>query len=140
MNEKIDIKEISYPSTWEIRHKVMWPEKPLAFVKLPKDEEGLHLGLFLNDCLVSIVSAFIIDGEAQFRKFATLEEVQGKGYGSQLLSHLFNRLIKMKVQKIWCNARVDKVPFYQRFGLVKTENYFSRGEIKYVIMEKRPLP
>lgn len=136
MNEKIDIREIPYPSTWEIRQQVMWPEKPLAFVKLSKDKEGLHLGLFSQDRLVSIVSAFVFDGEAQFRKFATLQEEQGKGYGSQLLTYLFTKLATLNVQKIWCNARVDKASFYERFGLVKTERYFSRGKIRYVIMER----
>jgi len=131
----MEIKQISYQSTWPIRHQVMWPDKPIDYVKLSTDAEGLHLGLFVEDRLVSIVSAFLEKHVAQFRKFATLQEEQGKGYGSQLLSHLLSELKAMEVTRIWCNARAEKASYYQRFGLNQTDKYFSRGEIKYVIME-----
>lgn len=65
------IKKIKAEQTWEIRHKVMWPNKPLAYVKISNDLEGLHYGLFVADKLVSVVSLFIKGEVAQFRKFAT---------------------------------------------------------------------
>lgn len=131
----LEIREISAEVTWNLRHTVMWPSKPIDYVKLPVDKEGLHLGLFVQGKLTSIVSAFIVDHKAQFRKFATLEEEQGKGYGTQLLSYLFNELKSKDIDKIWCNARIDKAAYYERFGLAKTAKHFTRGEIQYVIME-----
>lgn len=109
----------------------------MEYIKLPNDPQGLHYGLFVDQRLVSIVSAFIVKGEAQFRKFATLPEEQGKGYGSQLLTYLFKELRAKQVHKVWCNARRHKASFYERWGLSQTDNFFSRGGINYVIMELR---
>jgi len=131
------IHPIPYQSTWPIRQQVMWPTKPIDYVKLANDPEGLHFGLKRGEKNVSIISAFIQGEEAQFRKFATLQEEQGKGYGTMLLAFLLEKLQQIGVQKVWCNARVEKAEFYERFGLVQTAQTFSKGGITYVIMEKR---
>jgi len=39
----IEIKQITAQETYNLRHEVMWPDKPLDFVKLDNDEEGLYL-------------------------------------------------------------------------------------------------
>lgn len=114
----------------------MWPDRELEYVKLPNDPHGLHYGLFVLGTLTSVVSAFVTDKEAQFRKFATLEKEQGRGYGSRLLSHLFQELADRKLTRIWCNARIDKTQFYERFGMMETPEKFERGGICYVIMER----
>lgn len=131
-----EVKNIPLESTWAIRHSVMWPNKPLDYIKLPNDQKGQHYGLFIGEELISIVSAFVISNEAQFRKFATLNEFQGKGYGTTLLTYLIAQLECQNVKRIWCNARIDKKNFYERFGLTTTQNTFSKGGIEYVIMEK----
>lgn len=139
MNSPYTIKKIPYQSTWLIRHQVMWPNKPFDYIKLEADEEGLHYGLYIGKELVSIISLFIDSSskEAQFRKFATLEIYQGKGYGTALMKHLFSELAVLNVERIWCNARVNKATFYERFGMIKTEETFVKGGIGYVVMEKR---
>ena len=43
-----EIKPITTSETLPIRHKVMWPDKPFDYVKLPKDEMARHFGLFVN--------------------------------------------------------------------------------------------
>ena len=133
---KYEIKTIPLASVWAIRHSVMWPDKPFDYIKLPSDPEGQHHGLFVRGQLVSIVSAFISSHEAQFRKFATLHAHQGQGYGSKLLTHLIAQLEAQHVKRIWCNARIDKQSFYERFGLNITPKTFSKGGIDYVVMEK----
>ena len=133
----MEIKTIPYQYTWPIRHQVMWPNQTIDYVKLPNDEQGIHYGLFVQNHLVSIISVFVINQEAQFRKFATLIEEQGKGYGTHLLTYLFTELTHKKVDKIWCNARLEKAGYYEKFGMIKTEQTFSKGGIPYVIMEKK---
>ena len=86
--------------------------------------------------LISVISLFIENREAQFRKFATLQKYQGKGYGTQLLGFVFDQTIDYQVNMIWCNARADKTYFYQKFGMRETDNTFVKGGIDYVIMEK----
>lgn len=131
----MEIRKIPYSSTWAIRHQVMWPDRPIEYVKLPHDKEGQHFGLFIEGKIVSIVSIFLVGKVAQFRKFATLKEEQGKGYGSRLLSYVIEDLISNDIEKIWCNARSNKALYYERFGLRRTNQSFSKGGIDYVIME-----
>lgn len=132
----MEIRNISYELTWNMRHSVMWPDKNIEYVKLPNDKDGLHFGLFVDDQMISVISLFKTDDNAQFRKFATLKSQQGKGYGSKLLNYVFLQLANSETVKVWCNARVDKTHFYKRFGMSQTENKFNKGGINYVVMEK----
>ncbi|GAB3661678.1 GNAT family N-acetyltransferase [Echinicola sediminis] len=136
MNHKIGI--ISPEDTWDLRHRVMWPERELDYVKLEEDKDGIHFGLEVEGDLRSIISVFVKDGKAQFRKFATDHSHQGKGYGSLLLEHVLKYLEQQGLDKIWCNARVEKTAFYEKFGLVKTDHRFEKGGLDYVIMEMEP--
>lgn len=130
------VKEIEAADTWDLRHRVMWPEKSIDYVKLEEDRNGTHFGLFNDEKLVSVVSLFISGKEAQFRKFATDSIAQGNGYGTKLLQHVLLVAQQNKVETIWCNARVDKTSFYKRFGLVETDQKFNKGGIDYVMMQK----
>ncbi|MDT0552241.1 GNAT family N-acetyltransferase [Urechidicola vernalis] len=130
------IKEIKAEDTWELRHKVMWPNKSIDFVKILTDDKGTHFGLFLNKELVTIVSLFIDGKKAQFRKLATLPSEQGKGYASLILRHIFEQAKSKGVHKIWCNARKDKLEFYLKKGFTKTSESFEKSGIAYNIIEK----
>jgi predicted GNAT family N-acyltransferase len=140
------IVEIAPSETWRLRHTVMWPDRDIDYVKLPEDDHGIHYGLFQEDQLISVVSLFILlekeeeEGRgtsetAQFRKFATATDQQGKGHGTTLLKHVISEVRQKGVKKLWCNARVDKSGYYQRFGLETTPKVFCKGGIDYVIME-----
>lgn len=132
----IKIRPITASQTWSLRHKVMWPNMPLDYVKLPNDEQGIHYGLFEDGELVSVVSLFVENGEAQFRKFATITSEQGKGYGSDLLSYMLKEASSLGIKRVWCNARLDKTSFYHKFGLKETAHSFVRNGQSYVVMEK----
>ena len=134
-NTRFHIREIEFQDTWPIRHTAMWPDRDIDYVKLPADVEGLHYGLFIEKRLVAVVSLFVNGETAQFRKFATLPEYKGRGLGSELLRHLFQEAKSSGVKRLWCNARVDKAGFYQRFGMEETNQRFTNGGIEYVIME-----
>jgi predicted GNAT family N-acyltransferase len=131
-----EIKQIKASETLDIRHKVMWPDKPIAYVELPNDENGRHFGLFVNGELTSIVSLFEENNEVQFRKFATLSEFQGLGHGTMLLERIIDVVKNDGIHKLWCNARVEKSNFYERFGFKLTDKTYEKGGIEFVIMEK----
>jgi GNAT superfamily N-acetyltransferase len=130
------IKEVSIEQILPIRQQVMWPDKPIDFVRVPEDENGIHFGLFVEENLISVVSVFIHGQEAQFRKFATLEKYQGKGFGTNLLQFVFDFLEEKKVNRIWCNARISKAGFYQKFGMTTTAATFEKEGMEYVVMER----
>jgi GNAT superfamily N-acetyltransferase len=133
--QNTQIKEIPAAATWPLRHTVMWPDEPISFVKLARDTvDGHHLGLFIGAELVSVISWFGDGGTAQFRKFATLSVHQKKGYGSRLLQHLIDTLARQGIEKLWCNARVEQISFYEKFGLRSTGKFFSKGGRQFVVM------
>jgi GNAT superfamily N-acetyltransferase len=130
------IRIINMQDAWETRHKVMWPDKPFDFIKLEDDPSGTHFGMFKEDVLVSVISLFISNEEAQFRKFATVEHEQGKGYGSALLSYVLKEAKSYGVKRIWCNARKNKINFYKKLGLQETNERFVKEGKAFIIMEK----
>lgn len=133
---KTTIKKVYKQQVWTIRHKVMWPDKPYEYIKLKEDESGIHFGLFIEEELISVISLFINNDEAQFRKFATLQQEQNKGYGSILLDYVLKEAKNHGVKRIWCNARENKASFYEKFGFRGTSCSFIKENKSYVIMEK----
>lgn len=132
----LEIKQIHPSETWEIRHRVMWVGKSFEDIKLPNDDAGLHFGLFGDDILLSVVSLFIENNIAQFRKFATETQEQGKGYGAKLLEHLIKECKERNVKTLWCNARTSASGFYEKFGLVMVSDAWVKGGIEYVKMSR----
>lgn len=130
------IEHIGKELAWQLRHEVMWPDRHPDAVKLADDETGRHFGLFAEAGLVSVVSLFTAGEEAQFRKFATRQTEQGKGYGSALLAHVLEEAAKAGAKRIFCNARTEKTGFYEKFGLLRTETAFVKDGKSYVVMEK----
>lgn len=125
------IKKIHYKDTYDIRHQVMWPDKPLDYIKLDQDPSGDHYGYFIEGLLVSVISVFKTEEGYQFRKFATLVNYQGQGIGRKLLNHIMTGY-----DNLWCNARIEKTGFYESFGMHQTDKTFRRGKKEYVIMKK----
>jgi predicted GNAT family N-acyltransferase len=132
----MDIRKVTAEDTWAIRHQVMWPDKPIEYVQLTEDQQGLHFGVYEGDQLVSVISLFIDGAEAQFRKFATRTDLQGKGYGTGLLRYLVDEVSAYSIQRLWCNARTSKSSFYKKAGFCKTEKAFEKDGMEYVVMEK----
>ena len=114
----------------------MWPTKDIEYVKLENDEQGIHYGGFIENQLISVISLFQQGELVQFRKFATADEQQGQGYGSHLLQYVLTAAKEMGADEIWCHARVNKVGFYQGFGLSVMGEAFERGGKNYVRMSK----
>jgi predicted GNAT family N-acyltransferase len=135
-NNDLNIMEISAQETYDLRHRVMWPNKPKKYVELENDEKGIHFGLSKDSRLISVVSLFITKDSAQFRKLATEKSEQGNGYGTLLLNYLITVTANRKIKRLWCNARADKTSFYKRFGMLPTSKTFTKGGIDFVIMEK----
>ena len=131
----IQIEQIRFELTWRIRHEVMYPDLPFENIKLRNDKDGIHFGLYAKDQLTSVISLFEVNNVYQFRKFATINSAQGKGYGTKLLEYIISYVKKTQGEKLWCNARVSVISFYKKFGLAETNKYFTQDNIEFVIME-----
>ncbi|WP_203457154.1 GNAT family N-acetyltransferase [Paenibacillus tepidiphilus] len=133
----MNIHLVSKEAAWKLRHEVMWPEREPEYVRIDGDDAAEHYGLLDGERLVSVVSLFREGEEAQFRKFATLEAEQGKGYGTRLLEYVLAAAAAGGAERIYCNARSNKAGFYAKFGLAPTGESFHKGGKEYVIMERR---
>lgn len=131
------ICSISAAATHPLRHAVLWPDKPLDYVRIASDEQGHHYGTYLNDELVAVISLFVEDTTARFRKFATRPDQQNKGLGTLLLRHVFAEASRLGATTICCDARLSAGPFYQRFGMQPTGEVFFKGDIPYQRYETR---
>jgi GNAT superfamily N-acetyltransferase len=134
MNETFDIRSIRPEDTYALRHQVLWPDKPLAYVKIENDEAGHHFGAFRGEELVAVISLFVENQTARFRKFATRPDCQLQGFGSALLRHVFMEARRRGAACIWCDARQDSAGFYARFGLQPEGETFYKGPVAYVRM------
>ena len=133
--EEVQIEQIRFELTWRIRHEVMYPDLPFDSIKLENDAEGIHFGLYAGEWLTAVVSLFNVNNIYQFRKFATIVRAQGKGYGKLLLQYIIDYTRQAGGEKLWCNARVSAVGFYEKYGFVQTEHRSVNNDIDFVIME-----
>jgi len=130
----MDIKTIAFEEALPIRHKVLWPSKPVSFCQVSGDETANHYGVYIRDKLVSVASVYIKDNIARLRKFATLVEFQGSGLGTKLITHIINELKNLNIECFWCDARKKVIGFYQKFNMEQQGGEFKKSNILYVKM------
>jgi GNAT superfamily N-acetyltransferase len=125
------IRQIKPEETYALRHKALWPEKPFEYVILDEDAEGQHFGAFRDEDLMAVISLFVENGVARFRKFATRPDCQRQGIGMRLLNRVIEEARKLGAHTLWCDARLSAASFYQRFGMEPEGAVFYKGEIPY---------
>lgn len=131
------IDNINHTETLNIRHSVLWPNKPLEFCKLEDDHKGFHYGGFVKGKLVCVASVFIKENSARLRKFATLTQYQNLGYGSKMIKHIITELEESEIEVFWCDARAKKQEFYNRFNLISKGKVFFKSDVEYIVMERK---
>lgn len=129
------IKFITSDEVLPVRSVILRNGKQLEECVFPTDniENAFHLGYFLDDNLVSVVSfhpqnSTLFGDEAvgyQLRGMGTLAPYQGKGIGNQLVNFAIVYLRGKKVNYIWCNARQKAYRFYQDLGFEFISNEFE---------------
>ena len=120
-------------------HKVLWPNKPPEFCHIEDDENAWHFGVFDDVKLISVASLYPKDNSVRLRKFATIEDYQGRGIGSSLLTYMLDISKERGMSHFWCDARESAVDFYQRFGMVPEGNRFYKSKVSYFKMSKKLL-
>jgi len=119
------VKRVEAPALYELRRRVLRGNDPNQSVHDPRDADdtALHLGGFLNGRLV--VGASFYPSEApmntelvsyQLRYMATDFDVQGSGYGAQVLAAASAELVARGAQQWWANARDTALGFYLATG------------------------
>ena len=132
----LEIKEIQPSETLDLRHRILSPNKSVNLIILAEEDAGQHFGLFQSEKIVSVISLFVENDNAQFRKFATETTEQHKGYGSILLNYVIEESVKNNVTNLWCNARLTALGFYEKFGFEVVSEKWIKNDIEYVKMER----
>lgn len=132
----LEIKEIKPSETLDLRHRILSPNKSIDSIILAEDDSGQHFGLFKDAKLIAVISLFIENDVAQFRKFATETSEQNKGYGSILLNQVIEESIKNNVKNLWCNARITALCFYKKFDFEVVSEKWITNEVEYVKMQR----
>lgn len=118
----LHIQEIKADETFEVRHPVLRPGRPLETCAMPGDHDTdtFHLGLFYKQKLIGVVSLMknakpqFEGAQFQLRGMAVLEDYQGLRLGNILVDEAERRLRANKIELLWCNARIKALNFYQR--------------------------
>ncbi|MFD2933727.1 GNAT family N-acetyltransferase [Spirosoma flavum] len=129
--DTVSIRSITPEQTYPLRHAVLWPDKPLDYVKVDNDADGYHFGAFRDEDLVAVISLFVDGKESRFRKFAARPDRQRQGIGTLLLNHVMAEAQRVGAMIIWCDARLDAADFYRRFGMEAVSEVFYKGTIPY---------
>ncbi len=119
-----------------VRHLVLWPNEPIEFCRIDDDANGLHFGVKNDQQVICVASVYLSNGVARLRKFATLREYRGKGFGSMVLEHIIEHLTHHEASLLWLDARATAVAFYEKFGFIIEGEAFYKTEILYYKMIK----
>jgi len=130
------IKEITAEQTYELRKIELRKNMSLSSqFSGDLDADTFHLGLFINNELVSIVSFMRSDykefteKQFQLRGMATKENYQGKGFGKMLITKSEELLKEKEVIIVWCNARIVALDFYKKQGFIIIGKEFDIPQI-----------
>ncbi|OUJ75292.1 GNAT family N-acetyltransferase [Hymenobacter crusticola] len=132
----ITIRAIQPAATYPLRHSVLWPNKPLDYVKIDDDDLGMHFGAFHEEQLLGVISLFVNGEAARFRKFAVAPGSQRQGIGTRLLTHVMEEARQRGARTIACDARQEATGLYYKFGMEPAGPEFYKGSIAYVRMQK----
>ena len=123
-NPYLTIKKIKSEETYAVRHPVLREGRPIEDCKFDNDDDPntFHLGLFIEDELLGIVTYMKSDYEAlqgnqyQLRGMAVLKDCQKRGFGNLLIAKGEDIIKQENGTIIWCNAREIAVNFYKKNG------------------------
>lgn len=119
------------PAEWthSLRHSVLRPHQSISEMSFAGDSSSrsLHLARFSKGSTVAIVS--LIDEEAEstlrLRGMAVSGQLQGRGYGSELIQEAVSYAQLNNLKEIWCNARASALYFYKKHGFKTVGHEFQ---------------
>jgi N-acetylglutamate synthase-like GNAT family acetyltransferase len=128
------IREIGLELVLPIRREVMWPDESIDFIRIVGDEKAVHFGYFVDHEIVGVVSVFKHNNSFQFRKLAVMMAYQGKGVGTKLVEYVKIYCESLGGENLWCNARLEKIGYYEKMKFIPSGEIFNRKKRSYRIM------
>ncbi len=128
----MEIRIVDWRVVLPLRWQVLRPGRPVESALFAGDEAQttLHLAAFLGEEVVGVASFYEepfpwegVKGYAyRLRGMATAPGYQRKaGIGTRLLQAAWPLLRERRVSIVWCYARLEAVPFYEKNGFYHYE-------------------
>lgn len=144
----IELRRVSAETVRPLRERILRPGADAEELQYPGDdhEHAFHVGAFSGDRLVGIGSiapemppyqlqqhlpttAFEPEASFRLRGMAVEPEYQGQSIGGKILYAIFEHTDANGSHWIWCNARVNALPFYEQHGFSIVEPPFELPKI-----------
>ena len=146
MSNCLDIREINTAETLPLRNALLRPHlTPEQCIYLGDDDSTTcHLGGFIDDSLMSIVSIYQrgLPGQEskrgyQFRALAIVDGLRSRGYGLILLHAVEQYARDNAADYLWANARMTAVEFYRKAGYtIDDKEFIVEGVGAHVIVNR----
>ena len=105
--------------------------------QLQKEKDDWHLAVFEGrEVLACLILSPDKGHKVQMRQVAVKGTSQRKGWGRQLVRYSEQFAGERGVRKIFCHARKEAVPFYERLNYKITHGPFLEIGIEHYEMEK----
>lgn len=103
------------------------------------EHEQYHVGIFQKQQLLGCITAKTIEESrlAKIRQMAIASEVQGKGFGRQLIRDVESLLRAQGFKEVELDAREAAIPFYEKQGYRGLGNFFEHLGIPHLKMQKK---
>jgi len=142
---ELELKQISANTARELRRIVLKKNQPDSEFFYPGDDDSLtfHGGLFYNNKLIACASMFKqehpfknLENSWRLRGMAVDFNYQRKGYGNKVLSFCIENIKLHNAKILWCNARLEAVDFYKKYGFQIVSDLFEITNIgPHYVME-----
>ncbi|MBL7790040.1 MAG: GNAT family N-acetyltransferase [Chitinophagales bacterium] len=141
--KSLSISKIIYasPQYWALlRMREIELRLPLGMryqkLDIKNEAEEWIYAYFLQDRIVASCQ-FIIEGDkAKMRQVATVKTYQGRGIGKDLFMHCEEELRKHGIKEIYCHARKNAIPFYEKLNFEIYSDEFDEVGIPHLKMKK----
>ena len=133
----VDELEKYYTLRYEILRKP-W-DQPYSSTKDEWEDQSIHV-LTLNENNEAVACGRLqlnSKEEGQIRSMAVRTDMQGKGFGKQIINFIESKALQLNLTTITLDARINAVKFYERNGyIVVGESYLLFGVIQHFRMKK----
>ncbi len=132
------IKKIQAKETYKLRLEVLKTNKDYIY-QYQGDffEKTIHFTAFIKDSIVGIITLMENENpsfsgkQLQLRGMAVKENLQSSGVGSKLIEKVILECKARNADILWCNAREDVIPFYEKSGFTIFGNRFFIKNVGY---------
>jgi predicted GNAT family N-acyltransferase len=116
---KIPKTQKEWDSYYDLRYRIL--REPLGKERGSErndgDENGIHFALYDNKKLVAVARLDSVDQSICQARFVAVESnLQGKGYGKEIMNALENKAERLGYYKMILHARDYALPFYEKLG------------------------